>query len=135
MNKTTVKDFIKEYRGLLKVMNIDIAHSELQNKWFVFRTSNMYVTSFDYFVEVTDEEELLDVILSELTYDMRADLGIEELEVPECEESNIAEMISGCSKRDYIPDLLEALSYIKENISGKDSELMKTLESLVNKKK
>jgi len=137
MNKSNVKDFLREYKPQLKVLNIDIAHSEIQDKWFVFRTSSIYVTNFDYFVEVEDEADLVNVILSELSYDMLAELGLEDEDLPEipCEEKNIAEMIGGCSKRDYLPEILALLTYIKENVSGPDSELMNRLESLVNKKK
>ena len=99
MDKQNVKDFIREYKDLMNVMGIDIAHSELQDRYFVFRIDGIYSSGYDYFVEVEDEEDLLDVILSEMSYDMHMEMGLEDYETPECDEKNIADMISEYRKK------------------------------------
>lgn len=99
MEKQNVKNFIQVYKDLMTVMGIDIAHSEIQDKHFVFKTNGLYVNGYDYFIEVKDEADLVDIILSQLSYDMQAEIGLEDLENPECEERNIAHWIKEYEKK------------------------------------
>ena len=134
MDQRNVKSFINEYKEIMNILHIDIAHSELQDRYFVFRSNSTYVTNLDYFVEVKNEEDLVGVIISELAYDMWAEIGMDDVDTPECVKNNIADMIDEYSEKDCLPEVAALLTYIKENISGKDSEVMKSLESLVSKK-
>ena len=99
MDKNNIRCFIDEFRGLLNVMEIDVAHSELQDKWFVFRTNGNYFNGYDFFYQVKDESELVDILLSELSYDMHVSLGYDDYDTPD-----------GTCIRDYIhvSDLADA---------------------------
>ena len=135
MDKKNVECFINEYRDLLDIMGVDVAHSEIQDKYFIFRTNPCYFNNFDYFIEVKEESDLVDVLLSELAYDMHVEIGMDDVDTPECEKNNIGDIIDEYREKDCIPEIAALLIYIKDNISGRDSELMKILESLVSKKK
>ena len=93
MDKQNVGDFLRVYKDVLNVMGIDIARSELQGRYFVFRRNGIYANGYDFFMEVKDEADLVDVIISELSYDMHTEIGIEDLDLPECDKRNLAELI------------------------------------------
>lgn len=133
MDRMNVKCFIDEFKDLMKVLNIDICHSELQDKWFVFRTNETYVTGYDFFFQVQDESDLAEILLSELSYDIHVSLGYDDVDTPECEKNNIGEIIDKYTKKKCLPEIAGLLDYIKNNITGTDSKLMNTLENLLCK--
>ena len=118
MDRKNVKSFIKEYKKLLNVLNIDICHSELQNKWFVFRRDSICFSGYDFFFEVNDESELVDILLGEVAYDMHIALGNEDYDTPEWETENIADIVDEYRKKGCLPEIEALLNYIK---SEKDS--------------
>lgn len=109
MDRQNVEYFIEEFKELLTVLNVDICHSELQDKWFVFRTEGVYANGYDFFFEVKDESELAAILLSELAYDMHVTLGDDDYDMPECEENNIGDIIDEYRKWERLPELVEKL--------------------------
>ena len=104
MDRKNVESFIDEFKDLMKALNIDICHSKLQDKWFVFRTNGIYVTGYDFFFEVQDESDLAEILLSELSYDMHVTLGDEDVDIPECEKKNFAEIVDKYIKKKSLPE-------------------------------
>lgn len=104
MDKMNVECFIDEFKDLMNALNIDICHSELQDKWFIFRTNGIYVTGYDFFFEVQDESDLAEILLSELSYDMHVTLGNEDVDIPECEKKNFAEIVDKYIKKKSLPE-------------------------------
>ena len=70
-------------------------------------------------------------MLSELAHDMHVEIGIDDVDTPECEKNNIGGLIDEYRKGDCLPKIAALLTYIKQNVTEKDSALIKNLESLV----
>ena len=88
-----IKNFIKKYEGVLRAAGMDVAHSEFTDRWFIFKHNATFTPQYEFFIEVTSAEELENVILSELKFDMDHELGQEDVETPECEKQDISELV------------------------------------------
>lgn len=102
VNKRTeeIKNFTKKYSEVLKALRMDVAHSEFEDRWFIFRYNPTFTPSYEFFIEFNNGEELVDCILSELSYEMRVEIDEEDVEAPECEKSDISDRIEQYHQRD-----------------------------------
>ena len=88
-----IRDFIEKYKDILKASGMDVAHSEFENRWFVFKYNPIFMPKYEFFIEVGSAEELANCILSELKFDMDNELEMEDVETPACEIRDISTMI------------------------------------------
>ena len=88
-----IRNFIEKYKDILKAAGMDVAHSEFEDRWFVFKYNSIFMTKYEFFIEVDSAEELANCVLSELKFDMDNELEMEDVETPACEVSDISEMI------------------------------------------
>ena len=88
-----IRSFIEKYKEILKASGMDVAHSEFENRWFVFKYNPIFMPKYEFFIEVSSAEELANCVLSELKFDMDNELEMEDVETPACEAADISEII------------------------------------------
>ncbi len=84
-----IKKFIEKNQPFLAARNIDIAHSFLNDDWFVYCDNKEY-HYYEYYIKFTTVKELVDILTAELTFELNCSIG-EEPAPPACEAASIAE--------------------------------------------
>lgn len=88
-----IKKFVEKYSDILKASKLDVAHSEFEDRWFIFKYNPVFTPSYEFFIEINNMEQLANCILSELKFDMYSELEVEGLAMPECEKNDISGII------------------------------------------
>lgn len=125
-----ILNIIKKYQNTLTSLNMDIAHSTFTDRWYLFKYDTQY-HNYEFFVEITDAHQLINALLSELSFEMYLEIGIDDIDTPGCEKNKVADRIEYYKNQNCLPRITALLEYIKKNTTVNDSILLKTLESLM----
>lgn len=124
-----IEKFINEYRGFLSHNNIDVAKSTIDNTWFVYRYEKQY-GYYEYFIRFSTVSQLIDIILKEMQFELYCAIE-KEVDLPECEDGELADMVSEYySGKDVVPELTVLLDMIIDSELGKNSEFFRLLNKL-----
>ena len=135
MNNTErIQDFLEEYAKFLKANNIDVAHSVVNDEWFVYCYEKDY-GHYEYFIKFETVEQLIDIILKEMAFNLNLFLD-EEIAPPDCEEDpELADRIDRYRKEGKaIPTLVACLERISENDLANNVDFFDALRELLNYK-
>lgn len=129
-----IQSFLNEYKSLLESNHIDVAHSFVNDEWFIYSYDETY-GQYLYFIKFKTVEELINIIIEEISFELRVFLD-DELATPECEEDpELADRIKRYHKEDRsIPELIACIDHILETDLGKDVDFFKALNNLITYK-
>ena len=122
-------EFIEENKEFLLSNNIDIAHSYLTDRWYVYRydTEDHY---YDYYIEFSSLQELNNILLEEMEFLLSFTLS-DEVEIPSVEYEQIASQIEAYRVNNKtLLELRQLLEYITSSTHGKDSRFFQLMDKL-----
>ena len=121
--------FIEENKDFLLSNSIDISHSYLTDRWYVYRYDTKY-HYYDYYIEFSSLQELNDILLEEMEFLLAFTLS-DEVELPSVEYEQIASQIESYRANDKIfTELRQLLEYITTSIHSKDSKFFQLMDKL-----
>lgn len=129
-----IQAFLNQHKSLLEANHIDVAHSIVNDEWFIYCYEPVY-GHYEYFIKFSTVEQLINIIIEEMSFMLRLFLD-DELETPECEEDpELADRIERYHKEDRsIPELIACIDHILETDLGKDVDFFKALKNLIDYK-
>ena len=87
-----IEKFIQKNQPFLASRHIDIAHSCLNDDWFVYCENTEY-HYYEYYIKFSTAKELVEILTAELNFELNCSIE-EEMTPPACEEASIAEDIT-----------------------------------------
>jgi len=133
MNNTErIQEFLEDNKKFLTANEIDVAHSVVNDEWFVYNLDREY-GYYEYFIKFKTVEDLIDIILKEMAFKLRCSID-EQTSTPDCEDDpELADRIERYRKDGKaISDLTACLDRILESELAKDVDFFTTLKSLIN---
>lgn len=133
MNQTEkdIIEFIEENKDFLLSNNIDIAHSYLTDRWYVYRYDTDY-HYYDYYIEFCSLQELNNILLEEMEFLLSFTLS-DEVEIPSVEYEQIASKIEAYRVNNKtLLELRQLLEYITTSTHGKDSKFFQLMDKLLS---
>ena len=125
-----IEKFILSQADILKANHIDIARSLTNNDWFVYRQSDEY-KYYDYFAKFETVEELVNIIVQEMTYTLRCAIEAELLE-SEYDSQSIADMLDHPDNLEADPEeLAYYLKFIIDNNLTQNTSFFEKLQELL----
>lgn len=124
--------FVEEHSDFLAANKLDIAHSLVEGKWFVYSFDEHY-HYYDYFHEFDTADKMIDIILQEMSFHLR--YAIDRFEkVPEEETSRgIAEYLDHYHKKeDYFAELMACLKHIEDCEYANDVKFFTSLKKILD---
>ena len=122
-------EFIEENKEFLLSNNIDIAHSYLTDRWYVYRYDTEY-HYYDYYIEFSSLQELNNILLEEMEFLLSFTLS-DEVEIPSVEYEQIASQIEAYRVNNKtLLELRQLLEYITTSTQGKDSKFFQLMDKL-----
>ena len=122
-------EFIEENKEFLLSNNIDIAHSYLTDRWYVYRYDTEY-HYYDYYIEFSSLQELNNILLEEMEFLLSFTLS-DEVEIPSVEYEQIASQIEAYRVNNKtLFELRQLLEYITTSTQGKDSKFFQLMDKL-----
>ena len=130
-NSKLIQDFLREHKRFLQANHIDVAHSLVSDDWFVYCYDPEY-NQYVFFTRFDTVEQLIDIILKEMTFTLRLFLD-DELSPPDFEEDPyLADLIDKYTERTTTKSELKAcLDHIIETNSLHDVAFLKALKDLL----
>lgn len=127
-----IQCFVERNRDFLAANKLDVAHSVVEGKWFVYSYEEKY-SYYDYFHEIRSAEEMIDIILQEMSFHLRYSIDKYE-DVPEEETSRgIAEYFDEYHhKEDYLAELMACLKHIEDCEYAKDVKFFTSLKRILD---
>lgn len=124
-----IKEFITEYRDFLAANNIDVAHSTINDEWFIYQPHNDY-DYYEYFIQFSTVTELVDIILDEMAFELYCAIK-KEITPPDYDDDTILSIIRNYSpSENTIPELTTLLDMILSSEYGKGSRFFQTLDNV-----
>ena len=124
-----IKNFITEYRDFLAANNIDVAHSTINDEWFVYQTQADF-DDYVYFIQISTVSELVDIILAEMEFALYSAIK-EEIIPPEDDDDTILEHLKNYyPSKNTTQNLTSLLDMILSSEYGKESRFFQTLDKL-----
>lgn len=127
-----IQRFVEANREFLAANKLDVAHSMVEGKWFVYSFDEQY-DYYDYFHEFQTAEEMIDIILQEMSFHLRYSIDRFE-EVPEEETSRgVAEYLDEYHhKTNYNEELMACLKHIEDCEYAKDVKFFVSLKKILD---
>lgn len=124
-----IKEFITEYRDFLAANNIDVAHSAIEDTWFIYQFQQDY-GYYNFFIQFSTVTQLVDIILDEMKFELYCAVQ-KEVSPPPYDDNLILDIIENYSpSKNTIPELTILLDMILSSEYGKDSRFFQTLDKL-----
>lgn len=126
-----IQDFLDQYQKLLTANQIDVAHSFVNDEWFVYCFNKEY-GHYEYFIKFKTVEQLIDIILQEMSFQLRLFLD-DELSTPDCEEDpELADRIERYyHEKNSTAELIACIDHITESELATDIDFFKALKDLI----
>ena len=124
--------FVDSNKEFLAANKLDVAHSLVEGKWFVYSFDERY-QYYDYFHEFKTATELIDIMLQEMSFHLRYSIDRYE-EVPEEETSRgIAEYLDDYHhKEDYLAELMACFKHIEDSEYYRDVKFFECLKKILD---
>lgn len=124
-----IKEFITEHHDFLAANNIDVAHSTINDKWFVYQTQNDN-GYYEYFIQFSTVTELVDIILDEMKFALYSAIE-KEIAPPKYDDDTIINILTSYHPfKNTTQSLTMLLETILSSEIGKDSRFFQTLDKL-----
>lgn len=124
-----IKEFITEYRDFLAANHIDVAHSAIEDRWFIYQSQQDY-GYYNFFIQFSTVTQLVDIILDEMKFELYCAVK-KEVSPPPYDDNLILDIIENYSpSKDTIPELTTLLDMILSSEYGKDSRFFQELDKL-----
>jgi len=124
-----IKRLVEEHRIFLEKKGIGVMQPLLGDKWYCYQYSAKY-RQYEFFTEFKTAEELIDIILMELTFELELKED-KTIHPPELENGNLADVITLHDCHAAMPNLEQLLQRVLNTTLGKNSSFFKALDSLV----
>lgn len=124
-----IKEFIAEYKDFLAANNIDVAHSAIEDTWFVYQTQKEY-GYYEFFIPFSTVTQLVDIILDEMKFALYNAIG-KEVSPPEDDDNTILGIMEEYyPSENTIPELTTLLDMVLSSEYGKESRFFHSLDKL-----
>ena len=127
-----IREFVTNYRDFLVANNINVAHSTLDNKWFVYQYQERYCY-YEFFTQFSTATELVDIILDEMEFMLYCAVK-KEVTPPPHEDDDILDILQHYNaSNDEILRLTQLVDLTLSSEYGKDSKFFQMLDQLISR--